>query len=140
MASEQRSQDRTHAAGLRRLADEELMVLVAGGDPRAFETIYERHSTVAFSLAYRICGSSAAAEEVAQEAFLTIWRSGARYDRTRGSVRTWLSGVVHNRAIDMVRRSAVHERRRAADEQAAEVLAAPERTDAEAARRETARS
>jgi len=116
------------------------MALVAKGDPQAFETIYERHATAVFSLAYRICGVRTTAEEVAQEAFLTIWRSGARYDRTRGSVRTWLLGIVHNRAIDMVRRSAVHERRRAADEQAAEVLAAPERTDAEAARRETARS
>lgn len=116
------------------------MQLVARGDARAFETIYERHCTAVFSLAYRICGVRNMAEEIAQEAFLIIWRSGARYDRTRGSVRTWLLGIVHNRAIDMLRRSAVHERRRAADEQAAEVLEAPERTDAEAARRETARS
>jgi RNA polymerase sigma-70 factor (ECF subfamily) len=116
------------------------MQLVADGDARAFETIYERHATAVFSLAYRICGVQGVAEEVAQDAFLTIWRSGARYDRTRGSVRTWLLGIVHNRAIDVLRRTAVHERRRAADDQAAEVLEAPERTDAEAARRETARS
>ena len=116
------------------------MQLVAGGDPRAFEVIYERHATAVFSLAYRICGVRAAAEDVAQEAFLAIWRSGARYDRTRGSVRTWLLGVVHNRAIDMIRRSTVHERRRAADEHAAERIEAPERTEIEAARREEARS
>ena len=116
------------------------MQLVARGDAHAFEVIYERHCTVVFSLAYRICGVRAAAEEVAQEAFLAIWRSGARYDRTRGSVRTWLLGVVHNRAIDTLRRTTTHERRRVADEQAADRLEAPERTEAEAARREEARS
>src|SRR5438105_15001422 len=89
---------------LQRLADEDLMQLVAGGDARAFEVVYDRHATAVFSLAYRICGVRPAAEEIAQEAFLAIWRSGARYDRTRGSVRTWLLGVVHNRAIDAIRR------------------------------------
>ena len=127
-------------ASLQQLADEDLMQLVAAGDARAFEVVYERHATAVFSLAYRICGVRATAEETAQEAFIAIWRSGARYDRSKGSVRTWLLGVVHNRAIDMLRRTTVHERRRSADEQAAERLAAPERTDVEAARREEARS
>lgn len=116
------------------------MALVAGGDARAFETIYERHSTVAFSLAYRICGARAAAEEVAQEAFLSVWRSGGRYDRTRGSVRSWLLGIVHHRAIDALRSSTAHELRRSQDEQAGAGVEAPERTEIEAARREQARS
>jgi RNA polymerase sigma-70 factor, ECF subfamily len=140
MATHPQGESPGRAAGLRELGDEELMQLIAGGDPRAFELVYERHATAAFSLAYRICGVRATAEEVAQEAFLAIWRSGARYDRARGSVRTWLLGVVHNRAIDMLRRTTVHERRRAADERAAERLEAPERTELEAARREEARS
>jgi RNA polymerase sigma-70 factor (ECF subfamily) len=127
-------------ASLRQLADEDLMQLVAGGDAQAFEVIYERHCTAVFSLAYRISGVRSGAEEITQEAFLAAWRSGARYDRARGSVRTWLLGVVHNRAIDALRRSTVHQRRQAADETAAERLEAPERTDVEAARREEARS
>ena len=45
------------------------------------------------------------AEDVSQEAFLNIWRSGARYDRGRGSVRTWVLGIVHHRAIDYLRRA-----------------------------------
>src|SRR5919112_2542282 len=104
------------AKDLRSLADEELMHLVRGGDPRAFEIVYERHSGVAFSLAYRIVGTRPAAEDVTQEAFVSIWRSGGRYDRSRGSVRTWVLGIVHHRAIDALRRSAVHETRRASDE------------------------
>ena len=126
-------------AGLRQLGDEDLMRLVARGDARAFEMIYERHATVAFSLAYRICGISAAAEEVAQDSFLAIWRGAASYDRTRGSVRTWILGVVHNRAIDAIRRATAYERRRVSDEQAAELIEAPEQTDVEIARREEAR-
>jgi RNA polymerase sigma-70 factor (ECF subfamily) len=140
MATQRRSPVPSGQGGLRQLGDEDLMQLVAGGDARAFEVIYERHCTAVFSLAYRICGVRTAAEEVAQEAFLSIWRSGARYDRTRGSVRTWLLGVVHNRAIDALRRSTVHDRLRAADDTAAERVEAPDRTDVEVARREEARS
>src|ERR687895_1719089 len=94
----------------RSLADEDVMQLVRGGDARAFEVIYERHSSAAFSLAYRMMGTRSAAEDVTQEAFLSMWRSGARYDRTRGSVRTWVLGIIHHRAIDALRRSQVHER------------------------------
>src|SRR5579884_226072 len=140
MATQHQTRLPSADVALHRLADEDLMQLIAGGDARAFEVVYERHATAAFSLAYRICGVRAAAEEVTQEAFLAIWRSGARYDRTRGSVRTWLLGVVHNRAIDALRRTTSHERRRVDDEQAAERLEAPERTDVEAARREESRA
>jgi RNA polymerase sigma-70 factor (ECF subfamily) len=125
---------------LRDLADEDLMQVVLKGDPRAFEVLYDRHSGAAFSLAYRMVGTRNVAEDVVQEAFLAIWRSGARYDRARGSVRTWVLGIVHNRAIDALRRAIVHDRRRASDEGLAERLEAPERTENEIARRDEARA
>jgi RNA polymerase sigma-70 factor (ECF subfamily) len=127
------------AAGLGVLADEELMQLVYTGQPVAFEAIYDRHADAAFSLAYRMCGQRALAEDVVQEAFLSLWRSGARYDRARGSVRTWVLGVVHNRAIDALRRRTTHDRGRISDEGIEERLAAPERTEVEFARRDEAR-
>jgi RNA polymerase sigma-70 factor (ECF subfamily) len=117
---------------LRKLADEELMELIAGNDADAFEVVLERHSDAAFSLAYRICGRRSLAEDIAQEAFLSVWRSGARYDRARGSVRTWTLGIVHNRAVDTLRRSGTHERRQVSDEGIEETLEAPERTEAQA--------
>jgi RNA polymerase sigma-70 factor (ECF subfamily) len=138
MAFERRKRNESSESALQSLADEELMALVAKGQARAFETIYERHCGAAFSLAYRMCGSRSAAEDVAQEAFLSIWRSGGRYDRARGSVRTWVLGIVHNRAIDALRRTVVHERRRASDEGIEERFEARERTEVEAARREEA--
>ncbi len=118
------------------LADEDVMQLVRRGDARAFEVIYERHSAAAFSLAYRMMGTRSGAEDVTQDAFLSMWRSGARYDRARGSVRTWVLGIVHHRAIDALRRATVHDKRRAGDEGIEERFEARERTDVEAARRE----
>jgi RNA polymerase sigma-70 factor (ECF subfamily) len=120
----------------RALADEDLIPRMARGDAQAFEVLYERHGTAAYSLAYRMVGSRGLAEDVVQEAFLAVWRSGARYERLRGSVRTWLLGIVHHRAIDALRRATVHDRRRADDETAGERLPAAERTEVEAARRE----
>jgi RNA polymerase sigma-70 factor (ECF subfamily) len=76
------------ASKAERLADEELMPLIGEKNPDAFEVFYDRHGGVAYSLAYRIVGERGAAEDVTQEAFISIWRSGARYDAARGSVRT----------------------------------------------------
>jgi RNA polymerase sigma-70 factor, ECF subfamily len=128
------------AKDIRDLADEEIMQLVQRGDPRAFELLYDRHGGAAYSLAYRIVGKQAAAEDVVQEALLSIWRSRLRYDQTRGSVRTWILGIVHNRAVDGLRRSAVHDRRREALDLVEERFEASERTDVEVARREEARN
>jgi RNA polymerase sigma-70 factor, ECF subfamily len=124
---------------LRVLADEELMQLVYRSKAEAFEVIYDRHADAAFSLAFRMCKQQALAEDVVQEAFLSLWRSRARYDRHRGSVRTWVLGIVHNRAIDALRRRTVRDRGLSTEEGVEERLVATERTDLEVARREEAR-
>ena len=127
-------------ADIRNLADEEVMQLVQDGNPRAFELVYDRHGGAAFSLAYRMVGNRVTAEDITQEAFLSIWRSRLRYDQARGSVRTWVLGIVHNRAIDALRRNVVHDRRRETMEGIEERHEAKERTDVEVARREEARN
>ena len=126
---------------IHRLADEEIMELLGDGNPEAFEVIYDRHSRAAFSLAYRIAGDRNVAEDITQEAFLSMWRSHVRFDRERGSVRTWVLGIVHHRAIDAMRRNSVHDRRRSSAEGIEERHEAPERerTEVEAARRDEAR-
>jgi RNA polymerase sigma-70 factor (ECF subfamily) len=128
------------AHDIRDLADEEVMQLVQKGEPRAFEVVYDRHGGAAFSLAYRMVGRRGVAEDVLQEAFLSIWRSRLRYDKTRGSVRTWILGIVHNRSVDALRHSMVHDRRREPLDGVEERHEARERTDVEAVRREEARS
>jgi RNA polymerase sigma-70 factor, ECF subfamily len=126
---------RSRHSDLRSLADEDLMQLVADRDAHAFEVIFDRHGSAAFSLAYRMCGRRPMAEDVVQDAFLSLWRTGARYSRTRGSVRAWILGVVHNRAIDAFRRGAVKESRDVSDDGIAERMEASERTEAEVATR-----
>jgi RNA polymerase sigma-70 factor, ECF subfamily len=123
---------------LRSLADEDLMPLVHDGDARAFEVVFDRHADAAFSLAYRMCGRKSTAEDVVQEAFLSLWRSGARYDRRRGSVRSWVLGVVHNRAIDLFRRDSVRAGRDVNAEGLVELMRAPDDTPADVQRREDA--
>ena len=117
------------------------MPLVAAKDPLAFEVFYDRHGGAAYSLAYRIVGDRQRAEDVTQEAFLSIWRSGARYDRARGSVRAWTLGIVRNRAIDLLRKRVRPLRPSSASTARSSSSGAPaeELTDVEALRRETAR-
>ena len=114
------------------------MARVHDGDAQAFEVIFDRHADAAFSLAYRMCGRRAMAEDVVQEAFMSLWRSGARYDQRRGSVRSWVLSVVHNRAIDAFRRAVVRTSRDVADDGITDRMAAAERTETEVERRDEA--
>ena len=115
------------------------MPLVHDGDARAFEVVFDRHADAAFSLAYRMCGRRGMAQDVVQEAFLSLWRSGARYDRARGSVRSWILGVVRNRTIDLFRRDTVHAGRDVTAEGVVERISSTEDIAADAERREDAR-
>ncbi len=135
----QRSPD-VEIGALRHLADEDLMALVQAADAAAFEVLYERHAAVVYSLAYRIMGTAGAAEDVTQEALLSAWRGAGRYDRSRGSARTWLLGIVHHRAIDALRRRGPSERREVDSEGIAERLESPQRTDEQVASAEQASS
>jgi RNA polymerase sigma-70 factor, ECF subfamily len=115
---------------LTRLADEDLLTLVERGDADAFEVIYERHSRVAFSLAFRLLGDRPSAEDLVQDAFLAVWRSVDSYTPARGSVRNWLLSILHNRGVDRLRTLAAMARRQEALEQVEERR--PEEPDAAA--------
>src|SRR5215204_5823614 len=92
------------------LADEDLISLVEAADAEAFATLYDRHSRAAFSLAYRMMGERQASEDLAQDAFLKVWRGASSYRADRGSVRTWILSIVHNRGIDQIRSRASRRR------------------------------
>jgi RNA polymerase sigma-70 factor (ECF subfamily) len=85
------------------LADEELISLVGAGDAEAFALLYDRHARPAYSLAYRMMGEKQAAEDLVQDALLKVWRGAGSYRAERGSVRTWILSIVHNRGIDQLR-------------------------------------
>ncbi len=92
------------------LADEDLIVLTDSGDTQALAALYDRHSRVAYSLAYRMMGERQAAEDLVQEAFLKVWRAAGSYRVERASVRTWILSILNNRGIDMLRSSASRRR------------------------------
>src|SRR5919112_4586459 len=92
------------------LADEDLISLVGAAAAEAFATLSARHSRAAFSLAYRMMGEHQASEDLTQDAFLKVWRSAKSYRAERGSVRTWILSIVHNRGIDQLRSHASRRR------------------------------
>ena len=85
------------------IGDEDLISLVEGSDAKAFAALYDRHSRAAYSLAYRMMGERQAAEDLAQDAFLKVWRGASSYRAERGSVRSWILSIVYNRGIDQLR-------------------------------------
>ena len=91
--------------------DEELLRRVGAGDEQAFRDLFARYAAVANALAFRLVRQAQVAEEIVQEAFLSVWRNPDRYDGARGSVRSWLMGTVHHRAVDAVRREQAQRRR-----------------------------
>lgn len=121
------------------LPDEALMVHVRQEDASAFALLYERHVHAAVALATQMCRRRAIAEEVAQEAFLSFWRSRHSFDRGRGSVRAWILGIVRNRAIDVLRQNVAHDLSDAGQRSVESLLEARERTDREVDLREQAR-
>ena len=101
------------------LGDEDLMSLMEGGDEEAFAALYDRHSRAAYSLSYRMMGDRQAAEDLTQDAFLKVWRSAGGYRSERGSVRTWILSIAHNRGIDQLRSLASRRRTQDRVEQSA---------------------
>lgn len=82
------------------ISDGELLARVASGDDAALGVLYDRYGRLALGLAYRVLGDRGQAEDVVQEAFLSVWRRAATFDAQRGSARGWLTSIVHNAAID----------------------------------------
>jgi RNA polymerase sigma-70 factor, ECF subfamily len=118
------------------LDDRDLVLRVVDGDVRAFEAIYDRHSAQVLRFALRLTGTQRGAEEVAQDVFLSFWRSAARYDTTRGALKTWLLAIVRNRSVDWLRREARHGGGLEIDDPQVQQLEAGERTEQQVADRE----
>ena len=73
------------------------------GDETAFARLYDATASRVVGLAVRVVRDPAQAEEVAQEAFLEIWRTAGRFDPAKGSPLGWLLTIVHRKAVDRVR-------------------------------------
>jgi RNA polymerase sigma factor (sigma-70 family) len=112
------------ARDLVHLSDEALVALVARGEEDALAALYDRFGRTAYGLALRVVRDAELAEDVVQEAFLSLWRNAGRFVPERSRAGTWLLTLVHRRAVDLVRRE---ERRRTEP-----IESAPEAADATA--------
>ena len=91
--------------------DRDLVLRIGTGDQEAFRGLFGRYAPAAKALALRVVRQSHLAEEIVQEAFMALWRNPDGYDHQRGSVKSWLMGMVHHRAVDLVRREEAYRRR-----------------------------
>src|SRR5436189_1344523 len=96
---------------LAHLSDEALVLLAARSEQSALAELYDRYGRAAFGLAVRVLRDEKLAEDAVQEAFVSVWRTAARFVPERGKASTWILTLVHRRAVDAVRR----EQRRRAD-------------------------
>jgi RNA polymerase sigma-70 factor, ECF subfamily len=99
------------ALDLSEARDRELVLRIGKGDQEAFRGLFGRYAPAAKALALRVVRQSHLAEEIVQEAFTALWKNPDGYDQQRGSVKSWLMGMVHHRAVDLVRREEAHRRR-----------------------------
>ena len=81
----------------------DLLVKVGRGDEAAFAQLYDSCGASVFGLARRVIRDPSRAEEIAQEVFIQIWQSAARFDPARGNAKSWLLTLAHRRAVDAVR-------------------------------------
>ena len=86
------------------LSDEALINAIAGGAVWAMEPLYQRYNRILYSLAYRTVADHQVAEDLLQDAFLSVWRRATSYSPQSGAVRSWLVSIVHHRTIDYLRR------------------------------------
>jgi RNA polymerase sigma-70 factor (ECF subfamily) len=86
-------------------SDEQLLERTAAGDQRAFRPLIARHMGRAIRLAQAIIGNASDADDIAQDAFLRVWRQAGSFDPDIARFTTWLHRIVVNLAIDRTRRT-----------------------------------
>jgi RNA polymerase sigma-70 factor, ECF subfamily len=84
--------------------DAVLVSAIRLGDEQAMAQLYERYSSIVYSVALRVLGDTGAAEDVLQEVFMQLWRRPDVFDGSRGSLPGWLAVITRNRAIDSLRK------------------------------------
>jgi RNA polymerase sigma-70 factor, ECF subfamily len=93
------------------LTDTELAEQLAAGNTHALEQLFDRYGGLSYSVALRLLGDPAKAEDVVQDVFLRLWNEAGQFDTARGSLRTWVLTSIRNRSIDYLRGRGAHERR-----------------------------
>jgi RNA polymerase sigma-70 factor, ECF subfamily len=101
-------------------SDEALVVLIAGRDKRALQSLYSRHHVRVYRFALRFLNDEAAAEDAVSEVFIDVWRQAERFEG-RSQVTTWLLAIARNKALSVLRRRSAEE----LDDEVAEFIEDP---------------
>ncbi len=118
-----------HAREDARAADDRLMAALGEGEIEALEQLYDRYSTLVYSVALRILRDQVLAEDVTQEVFLRLWRRPQSYDPARGRFVSWLMSITRNRTIDEQRRISRRLRLEDAGDTATDAIPTADRLD-----------
>jgi RNA polymerase sigma-70 factor (ECF subfamily) len=84
--------------------DMALVAAIRAGEQSAMAALYDRYSSIVYSVALRVLGDTGAAEDILQEVFLQLWRNPGSFDASRGNLGAWLAVIARNRAIDGLRK------------------------------------
>lgn len=95
------------------VSDATLVVAIARWNEAALAEAYRRHGGAVQSLAQRLLGTDSQAEDITQEVFARLWEQPERFDHARGSLRSYLLAIAHNRAVDHLRSSRARSSREA---------------------------
>jgi len=85
-------------------SDVVLVTAIRSGDQGSMAALYDRYSSIVYSVALRVLQDTGAAEDVLQEIFMQFWRNPGAFDASRGNMAAWLAVIARNRAIDALRR------------------------------------
>lgn len=85
-------------------SDSALVSAIRSGDQGAMAVLYDRYSSVVYSVALRVLGDTGAAEDIQQEVFMQLWRNPGSFDSSRGNFGAWLAVITRNRSIDALRK------------------------------------
>jgi RNA polymerase sigma factor (sigma-70 family) len=104
----------------------QLLARVANRDETALRALYDRCSSKLYGLAMRVVGNREWAEDVLQEAFITIWRIAGDYRGSLSPPMAWMGLIVRSRALDFLRRRAAERdgRTQTLDDELADTLPA----------------
>lgn len=117
---------RRRPTDFRELDDVTLMDEAGRGEVDALSTLYDRYSELCLGAAVKMLGDRGRAEDLVHDVFMEVWRHAATYDRTRGTVRTWILVRLRSRALDKLRSASVRREITVEDATPAEPMPAAE--------------
>ncbi len=85
------------------ITEEELVELLKDGDEKGLEVLYQNYSKALYNVIFQIVHSDEIAEESLQDGFLKIWKNAQSYDKSKGTIFTWMLNICRNIAIDKTR-------------------------------------